>query len=150
MKLRLLVLLIEKLFGIVSDQDGNRADMYLPDKLLAMALVFLLGGVGCGIYAIFDFKIWVVIVAALGIILGFFAVICWKNQTIHVISDTQFTYTTMFGKTHTYNFSEIEGLVRNPDSVTLFVAGKKVHIESMAILSERLVNLINHQLENQD
>ena len=56
MKLRLLVLLIEKLFGIVSDQDRNRADMYLPDKLLAMALVFLLGGVGCGIYAIFDFK----------------------------------------------------------------------------------------------
>ncbi len=148
MKLRILVKLIEKLFGMVSDEDGDRADMYLPDRLLAIALVFLCGGVGCGIYTIFNFEIWAVVIAPLGIILGSFAIICWKNQTIHVISDEQFTYTTMFGNTYTYSFSEIEGLRRNQDSLTLFVAGKKVHIESMAILSDRLVILINKQFEN--
>lgn len=31
--------------------------------------------------------------------------------------------------------------------MTMFVAGDKVHIESMAILSDRLVNLINRELK---
>ena len=75
------------------------------------------------------------------------ALLCWKNQTIHVISDTQFTYTTMFGNTTTYSFADIQGLRKNQDSMTLFVAGKKVHIESMAVLSDRLVDRINAALE---
>ena len=53
----------------------------------------------------------------------------------------------MFGKTRTYSFSDIQGLRRNQDSLTLFVANEKVHIESMAILSERLVERIDNALE---
>ena len=37
-------------------------------------------------------------------------------------------------------------LIKNQDSLTLLVAGKKVHIESMAILSERLAERINKAL----
>jgi hypothetical protein len=87
-----------------------------------------------------------VVCAVLGIVLGIFAVLCWKNQTIHIISDTQFTYTTMFGNTRTYSFSDIQGLRKNQDSMTLYVAGEKVHIESMAVLSQRLVDHINREL----
>ncbi len=53
----------------------------------------------------------------------------------------------MFGQTRTYYFSDITGLRRNSDSMTLFVGNEKVHIESMAVLSERLVNGINEALE---
>ena len=53
----------------------------------------------------------------------------------------------MFGNTTTYSFADIQGLRKNQDSMTLFVAGKKVHIESMAVLSERLVNHINEALQ---
>lgn len=66
---------------------------------------------------------------------------------IHVISDKEFTYTTMFGKTKNYRFADIERLRKNKDSMTLFVAGDKLHMESMAILSERLVELINRELK---
>ena len=52
----------------------------------------------------------------------------------------------MFGKTRTYSFSDIQGLRRNQDSLTLFVTNEKVHIESMAILSERLVERIDNAL----
>ena len=148
MKLKILVKLIEKLLGITLDDDTPRADMYLPDRLLAMALFFLAGGIACALFAIFRFAIWAAICAVLGIVLGIFALLCWKNQTIRVISDEQFTYTTMFGNCRTYAFSDIRGLRRNSDSLTLFVANQKVHIESMAILSERLVDLINKSLEN--
>ena len=146
MKLKILVKIIEKLFGMMPQDDQPRADMFLPDRLLAMALVFLAGGVICTIIAVFDFAIWAIVCAVLGIVLGIFAVLCWKNQSIRIISNDQFTYTTMFGNTYTYSFSDIQGLRRNQDSMTLFVASKKVHIESMAIISDRLIERINKAL----
>ena len=146
MKLKILVKIIEKLFGMTDGGDGERADMYLPDKLLAMSLVFLVGGIACTTVAIIKFAVWAVVCAVLGILLGVFAFICWKNQKIYMISDEQFTYTTMFGKTYTYSFSDVQGLRRNQDSMTLFVADKKVHIESMAIISDRLAERINKAL----
>ena len=146
MKLKILVKIIEKLFGMADHGDEPRADMFLPDRLLAMALVFLAGGVVCAIIAVFKFAIWAIVCAVLGIVLGVFAVLCWKNQSIHIISNDQFTYTTMFGNTYTYSFSDIQGLRRNQDSMTLFVASKKVHIEAMAIISDRLIERINKAL----
>lgn len=146
MKLKILVKIIEKLFGMMPEDDQPRADMFLPDRLLAMAIVFLAGGAVCTIIAVFKFAIWAIICAVLGIVLGVFAVLCWKNQSIHIISNDQFTYTTMFGNTYTYSFSDIQGLRRNQDSMTLFVANKKVHIESMAIISDKLIERINKAL----
>jgi hypothetical protein len=146
MKLKILVKLGEKLLGMTTGAEP-RADMYLPERLLAMALVFLVGGAACGIFAIIRFAVWAIIAAVVGIVLGVFALLCWKNQSIRVISDDEFTYTTMFGNTYTYSFSDIQGLRKNQDSMTLFVAGKKVHIESMAILTQRLVDRINRALE---
>lgn len=150
MKLKILVKIVEKILGVTSKGDGPRADMYLPERLLAMALVAFAGGTACGIYAFFSVATWAIACAVLGLALGVLALLCWKNQSIHVISDEQFTYTTMFGNTHTYSFADIQGLRKNQDSMTLFVAGKKVHIESMAVLSERLVNLINESLQKRN
>ena len=146
MKLKILAKIIEKILGMTDYGDGPRADMYLPEKLLAFALVLLGGGSACGLYAIVNFKAWAVICAVLGVGFGFFALICWKNQAIRMISDEEFTYTTMFGNTYTYAFSDIQGLRRNQDSLTLFVANKKVHIESMAVISDRLADRIDHAL----
>ena len=145
MKLKILVKIVEKLLGMTDSGDEPRADMFLPDRLLAMSIVFLAGGIVSIVLAFTNSVAWV-----LGIVIcfafGIAALLCWKNQSIHIISDEQFTYTTMFGSTRTYSFSDIQGLRRNQDSLTLFVAGEKVHIESMAILSERLVENINHAL----
>ena len=147
MKLKILVKIIEKLLGMQNSGEEPRADMYLPDRLLAMAIVFIAGGIAFGIYAAFRFAVWAVVLAVLGLGFGICALLCWKNQAIHMISDTQFTYTTMFGNTRTYYFGQIQGLRRNKDSLTLFVAGQKVHIESMAIISDRLADAINNALE---
>jgi len=150
MKLKILVKIIENLFGILPDDERIRADMFLPDRLLAMALVFLAGGGVCMIISIFKFFPWAIVCAVLGIVLGVFAFLCWKNQSIRVISDEQFTYTTMFGNTYTYSFSDIQGLRKNQDSLTLFVANKKVHIESMAVISDSLIERINDALMRND
>lgn len=147
MKFKLLVKLVEKLLGMSSNSDEPRADMYLPDFLLAFAIVLLAGGTACVLFAIFSFALWAVVGAVLGLGLGIVALLCWKNQTIRMISGTHFEYTTFLGNTYTFAFSEIKSLRKNQDSLTLFVADKKVHIESMAIISERLAAAINKELQ---
>ena len=147
MKLKILVKIIEKILGETYSSDAPRADMYLPERALAMCLVYLAIGTACGIWAILSRAIWAIIAAVLFLGLGFALILCWKNQTIRVISDDEFSYTTMFGKTHIYRFADIQGLRRNKDSMTMLVAGKKVHMESMAVLSDRLVELINRELK---
>ena len=147
MKLKILLRIIEKILGVPYNDEEPRADMYMPDRLLIMSLIFFVLGIGCTVYIIINFVVIAAIGAAVCLELGVFAMLCWRNQTIHMLSDEQFTYTTMFGNTYTYSFSDIQGLRQNQDSFTLFVAGKKVHIESMVILSERLVERINIELE---
>lgn len=146
MKLRIIVKAVEKLFGMAEISEGHRADMYMPDRLLAMSIVFFAGGLASIVLAVVNSVNWVIGIV-IGLLLGAAALLCWKNQSIHIISDEQFTYTTMFGNTRTYYFSDIRGLRRNSDSMTLFVADDKVHIESMAVLSDRLIDRINTQLE---
>lgn len=146
MKLRIIVKAVEKLFGMAEISEGHRADMYMPDRLLAMSIVFFAGGLASIVLAIINSVNWVIGIV-IGLILGASAFLCWKNQSIHIISDEQFTYTTMFGNTRTYYFSDIKGIRLNQDSITLFVADDKVHIESMAVLSDRLIDRINKESE---
>ncbi len=147
MKLKLLVKVVEKLLGITYPEGEPRADMYLPDKLLAMALVMLAGGIACGVYCIVRFALWAVVCAVALLALGVAAVMCWKNQTIRMISSSQFVYTTFLGNSYTLAFANITQLRQNSDSMTLYVGDKKVHIESMAIISPRLANAINSRLK---
>ena len=100
---------------------------------------------------IFSFIVHHLVLLFLGVgilCLGVLACLCWNNQKARVISDQEFEYTTFLGKTHRYYFRDITGLRKNSDSMTLYVDGNKVHIESCAILSERFITLINQALEN--
>jgi len=71
LKLKIIVKIIEKLFGVVSDDENPRADLYLPDRLLAMSLVFLAIGISFGIYSVFRYSYWAIIAAICGIGLVF-------------------------------------------------------------------------------
>ena len=65
MKLKLLVKLVEKILN-VTGEEGERGDMYLPERLLAMALVLLAGGTAFGLYGVLKGSVW----AAVGGLLG--------------------------------------------------------------------------------
>lgn len=147
MRFRALVRLVEKVLKMRDRGDEPRADMYLPDFLLAFGLVLIGGGLGLGIAAVIRFAVWMLAVAPLALGLGITAVLCWKNQTIRIISDEAFEYTTSLGNIRTYRFADITGLRKNNDSMTLFVGKDKVHIESMAILSDHLVDAVNAVLK---
>lgn len=147
MKLKLIVKLAELILREKYSEQEPRADMYLPIWLLAFAVVLLVGGVAIAIYAIVSLSVEWAICALVCIALGALALLCWKNQAIRMLSNDSFEYTTFLGNKKIYRFSEIVGLKRSSDSMTLLVGNEKVHIESCAILTERLVDRINQELD---
>ncbi|MBQ8638862.1 MAG: hypothetical protein IJ468_06810 [Lachnospiraceae bacterium] len=147
MKLKLIVKLVEKLLGMKDSGDNPRADMYLPERLLALGIVLAVIGIVLGIGFACTLTPWMLPAALVCILIGIAAVMCWKNQTIRILSDETFEYTTFLGKTHVYAFRDITALIQNNDSFTLIVGGNKVHIESMAVLSPRFVELMTDALK---
>lgn len=147
MKLKLIVKLGELILGKAYSEDAPRADMYLPIWLLSFALVLFVGGIAVGIYAVIALSIAAAVAAAVCLILGILALLCWKNQSIRMLSDDSFEYTTFLGNKREYRFSDITGLKRSSDSMTLFVGSGKVHIETCAILTDKLVERIDRELD---
>ncbi len=147
MKLKILVKLGELILGEAYSEDEPRADMFLPLWLLAFAIVMLVAGVAVGIYAAVELSVGAVVGAVVCLGLGIMALLCWKNQSIVVLSDESFEYSTFLGNKKEYRFQDITDLKQNNDSMTLFVGNEKVHIESCALLTDRLIELINAQLE---
>lgn len=147
MKIKLLVMLGEWILGEAFPDDEPRADMYMPIWLLAFAMVLLVGGVFVGIFAIISLSLGAGIATIVASGLGITALLCWKNQTIRMLSEDTFEYSTFLGNKTVYRFSDIKGIKENNDSITLFVANGKVHMESSAIVTERLAERINRQLE---
>ena len=146
MKLKLLVKTSELILGAGQSNDEPRADMYLPIWLLAFSFVLIAFGIGLGVWTVLYFSVGTAIAAACCLLLGAAALLCWKNQTIQMLLNDSFEYTTFLGNKKLYRFNQIRGLKRNSDSMTLLVGEEKVHIESCAVLSERLVERINQAL----
>ena len=135
-------------FGTTLADDGLRADMFLPAWLLVMGLMMIIFGMlMCVIFAVLKISVFIVVMSGALVLLGIAALMCWKNQTIRILPNDSFEYSTFLGNKYIYRFSDIKELKKNTDSMTLFVAGRKVHIESIAIMSVRLVERINKELE---
>lgn len=122
----------------------EESDMHLPDWILGFGLVLIVAAVVIVILGAAAVK--ALLIGAALLIGGVLAVLCYRNQKIFVTSDETFEYRTFMGNVRSYRFDEIEKLMRNKDSMTLFVRGEKVHIESSAVLSDRLVKLIQDRL----
>ena len=148
MKFKLLIKLGEWILGKACPDGEMRADMFLPIKLLAFSVVLVMAGIAIGVYSFLNSSLGAAVGACIALALGVGALLCWKNQTITVLNDEEFEYCTFLGKKIVYRFSDIRLFRKNNDSMTMFVGNGKVHIESMAVLSERLIGLINKQLES--
>jgi len=142
-KLKLLTALIEKLIG---ESDVPRADMYLPNRMIAFCIVLAAAAVGFIIAFIVNASPILAVIAAACVLLGVLSLLCWKNQKIIILDEDTFEYSTFLGNKRVYAFSDIEYIRRNQDSLTMFVRGDKVHMESMAILSDRLIQKINRAI----
>ena len=139
---------------IYQGQDEHsqpRADMFLPVWLLILGILLAIVSaalIGVGLFFLF---IWGAdpqstllpwFGAAACVILAVFAVLCWRNQKIHMIDNDSFEYITFSGKKHVFLFDDITRIRQNTDSLTIFVGKHKVHVEFIAIFTERLAKRI--------
>ncbi len=124
----------------------KKKDMHLPVWVLILGIV-LMGAGGVCLYYLKEDVLLFALGAAVCFLLGVAAILCWKNQWAEMISDEAFIYSTMFGNEKTYRFSEIREFKRNPDSVTLILETGKVHIESVAVLSERFRKALSRPVD---
>lgn len=147
----LVVALLSAALTLLTGKKGRDADMYLPSRALSMGLAMLICGILLGarasLTAADKYTVVFYILSAVTVVAGIAALMCWKNQKVYVLSDTEFTYTTFLGRTYTYRFDEIVALRRNRDSMTLVLQYGKVHIESMAVLSDRFKEKIISRLQ---
>lgn len=136
-----------KIFISEECSTAPRADMFLPDWLMEFGIFLDIAAAVCFVIA-FVTQVWEFIIGfpILGV-LGIAAWLCWKNQSIKIIDENRFEYTTFLGKKTIYYFTEIKQLRKNQDSLTLFVGNGKVHIESIANISQKLVDKIADALE---
>ena len=128
-----------------------RADMYLPMWLLVFGFLLDAMSLASLVIAIVA-QNWFFLIAVLGLgLLGIAAFLCWKNQTIKIIDEFRFEYTTFLGQKRVYYFSDIKELRPNADSWTLILNNGKVHIESIVCISDKLVEAISASVEcNED
>ena len=135
-------------FGTTLVDDKPRADMFLPAWIFTMGLFCIMFGVIMGTVLIaLQILVLMVVLAGMFVLFGIAALMCWKNQIIRMLPNDTFEYSTFLGNKTVYRFSDIKGLKKNMDSITLFLANGKVHIESIAIVTDRLADRINKQLE---
>lgn len=146
MKLRLLVRLMEKVLHMKSSEDEPRADMYLPAFVLALGLVLLAAALVMVCMVIASFRLPLLIAALAAALLGAAALLCWRNQTIRIVGDDEFIYTTFLGHSRSYRFSQISGIKSSSDSCSLMLGTEKVHIESCAVMSQTLIDRIDQAL----
>lgn len=146
MRFKRLVSLVEDILNVSTPAGQPRADMFLDTKVLALGIVMALVGVGCGVALFFVYHVGLIIGLVAGILIGVGAVLSWRNQTIRVVDEKTFVYTTFLGNKKTYQFADITKMVRNKDSYTLFVGKEKVHIDSTAVMSKALIDKINESL----
>jgi len=134
--------------GTTPVDDELRADMCLPAWLFTMGLFLVMfGGILGTVSIVLPIPKLVFVFAAVLVLVGVAAIICWKNQTIHMLPNDTFVYSTLFGNKTVYRFDEIKRIKYSSDSITLLVGDGKVHIESIALVSKRLEERIHKQLQ---
>ena len=145
MKFKMLTKILEKLLG--TDEEAVKADMHLPEKLVAFGIALIILGFILLSAFIITRILPLLLFSVLVFIISPFTFLCYKNQRIYILSDEEFEYSTFMGRKTIYKFSDILALKINSDSQTLILKNGKVHIESMAVISDRLAELINKELE---
>ena len=122
--------------------------MFLPGWLNGFGIFLDIVAVAL-LVAMFVTQIWALAIGfVIAGLLGVAATLCWKNQTIRIIDEDTFEYSTFLGKKIRYRFAEIKELRVNQDSMTLFVGNGKVHIEAMVVISQELMDKIDTALAN--
>ncbi len=151
MKYRTVIALVAAfaaVFGYVGNKIARKhprqEDMHLPERQLGLGIGAIGGGLAPIVYGVIqqDYVLPMIFGAVL-IVFGIAALLCWKNQTIVMLDEERFVYSTMFGNKREYRFADIADMTGSKDRNLVMKDGSKVFIESSTEMSERLAAAIS-------
>lgn len=120
--------------------------MYLPVFLTGFG-IFLLVVAAALIVLAFVVNPVTLILAAVCLPLGIAALLCQKNQWAVMKDGDTFVYSTMFGNQKEFRFSEMTEVKMHSDSMDLVFKNGKVHVETIAVMTERFSSTLNDAIQ---
>ena len=128
-----------------------RADMFLPKWILASAILLCMISV-LNLVLVLLMEDWDLFYNVMtDIPIGIILFLCWRNQTIKILDEDTFRYTTFWGKKYIYHFSRIKCIRVGLTGIALVTPKGKpnVPIEGAARVTRPLAEKLNMQLEAQ-
>ena len=120
-------------------EGKQRGDMCKPSSYIVLGVFsVVLGCVGGTVMFAAKAPVWIVLMLLLMIPLGIIVLLAWKNQGILMLSGDRFAYTTTFGRTQIYSFSQITQISRGLGGMKLRIGEQRIDIDFDAIVTERL------------
>lgn len=122
----------------------KQKDMYIPQWVRNVGIGFLVMMVVTIILTIVNSEyrlVWAILDFCL-LASGVAVIMLWKNEWIEILNDEEFVHSTFFGKKTRYHFSDVREIKRNSDSITVIMSNGKIHIENVAVTSEKLRNAL--------
>ena len=120
--------------------DGKQRGDMCQSSLYIVFGVFsiVLGCVGGTVMFAAKAPVWIVLMLLLMIPMGIIVLLAWKNQGIVMLSGDRFAYTTTFGSTQIYSFSQIIQISYGLGGMKLQAGAQRIDIDFDAMVTERL------------
>ena len=127
-------------------EGKQRGDLCKPSSYIALGVFSMIWGCVAGI-VMFAAKapVWLGLLQLLMIPIGIIVLLEWKNQGIVILSGDRFAYTTTFGRTKIYSFSQITQICRGLGGMKLRVGEQKIDIDFDAMVTERLLKRLTER-----
>ena len=120
-------------------EGKQRGDMCQSSLYIVFGVFsIVLGCVGGIVMFAAKAPVWIVLMLLLMIPMGTIVLLAWKNQGIVMLSGDRFAYTTTFGSTQIYSFSQITQISRGLGGMKLRIGEQRIDIDFDAIVTERL------------
>ena len=127
-------------------EGKQRGDLCKPSSYIVLGVFSMIWGCVAGI-VMFAAKapVWLGLLQLLMIPIGIIVLLEWKNQGIVMLSGDRFAYTTTFGRTQIYSFSQITQISRGLGGMKLRVGEQKIDIDFDAMVTERLLKRLTER-----
>ena len=127
-------------------EGKQRGDLCKPSFYIVLGVFSVIWGCVAGI-VMFAAKapVWIGLLMLLMIPMGINVLLEWKNRVIVMLSGDRFAYTTTFGSTQIYSFSQITQISRGLVGMKLRVGAQRIDIDFDAMVTERLLKRLEQR-----
>ncbi|MBR1810809.1 MAG: hypothetical protein IJ766_04045 [Clostridia bacterium] len=128
---------------------GKQDVVYLPKFLFFFGAALYFGGAAFGtVMLLMDQPLPALLAGGCLLLIGVAAMLCQINQKVTVTSANTFVSRSFLGNEKEYRFSDCLGVKIHTDSVTFYMQGGKIHMESMAYKDSAFIDRLLQYIDS--